>query len=351
MQYPDGRQPKIMTIEKIYQGLEKGEFSNPALPQVKGYNPYISLKDIKKTTGTYRPKALLFLADELNELMNSDDYKSVDTVKQALGSIARLGRAAGVHLALAAQRASGGTINSDLKNNIQMSCLLGGFDSGASTLMFEKDISNLAKPEIKGRGFLQSGNEIIETQTYYTEPENDWVFDETQKMTYDNPVYIEQKKRKHETIDDSGFVVPKKLDDLDEEEIEDNIQLNQDSPDSFNADDDWDDWDDEDDFEEVVDKPIEFKKEPPKEPTNELKDFINEFDNKEASKKDDLMDYINTFDQNNKIEATVIDIPIENNPVNTDLNSNFHFPIPNEPAPNPSGSEAEPVKKVIKFKL
>ena len=134
MQYPDGRQPKIMTIESIYKGLENDEFSNPALPQVKGYNPYISLKDIKKTTGTYRPKALLFLADELNELMNSDDYKSVDTVKQALGSIARLGRAAGVHLALAAQRASGGTINSDLKNNIQMSCLLGGFDSGALEL-------------------------------------------------------------------------------------------------------------------------------------------------------------------------------------------------------------------------
>jgi len=33
--------------------------------------------------------------------MTSDDYKSVDTVKSALGSIARLGRAAGVHLALA----------------------------------------------------------------------------------------------------------------------------------------------------------------------------------------------------------------------------------------------------------
>ena len=34
-------------------------------------------------------------------------------------------------------------------------------------------ISNLAKPEIKGRGFLQSGNEIIETQTYYTQPEDE----------------------------------------------------------------------------------------------------------------------------------------------------------------------------------
>lgn len=33
--------------------------------------------------------------------MTSDDYKSVDVVKQALGSIARLGRAAWVHIALA----------------------------------------------------------------------------------------------------------------------------------------------------------------------------------------------------------------------------------------------------------
>lgn len=53
--------------------------------------------------------------------MNSDNYKAVDQIKQCLGSIARLGRAAAVHLALAAQRASGGTISSDLKNNIQIS--------------------------------------------------------------------------------------------------------------------------------------------------------------------------------------------------------------------------------------
>ena len=86
--------------------------------------------------------------------MTSEDYKSVDTVKGALGSIARLGRAAGVHLALACQRASGSTISTDLKNNIQMSCLLGGFDDGSSNLMFEKDISQLSKPQIKGRGFI-----------------------------------------------------------------------------------------------------------------------------------------------------------------------------------------------------
>ena len=33
------------------------------------------------------------IVQKRNELMTSDDYKSVDTVKSALGSIARLGRA------------------------------------------------------------------------------------------------------------------------------------------------------------------------------------------------------------------------------------------------------------------
>ena len=70
MQYPDGRQPIITTIDKIYKGLQENKWKNPALPQVKGYNPYISIKDIRKTKGIYRPKALIFLADELNELNN-----------------------------------------------------------------------------------------------------------------------------------------------------------------------------------------------------------------------------------------------------------------------------------------
>lgn len=72
--------------------------------------------------------------------------------------------------------------------------------------MFEKDISNLCKPQIKGRGFVGSGNEIIETQTYYTVPENDWEFDDTLKMTYNNPVFIEQCKRRKIEIDETGFV-------------------------------------------------------------------------------------------------------------------------------------------------
>ena len=105
--YTDGRQPLIMTIEKIYNGMQEGKWNDrhPQLPETKGFNSYIDKDSIKKTKGIYTPKILLLLCDELNELMTSDDYKSVDIVKGALGSIARLGRAAGVHLALACQRA------------------------------------------------------------------------------------------------------------------------------------------------------------------------------------------------------------------------------------------------------
>lgn len=91
--YADGRVPIIMTIEEIYNGLQEDKWQNPQLPEVKGYNSYIDKNSIKKTTGKFKPKALIFLADELNELMNTDDYQARDTIQNALGSVARLGRA------------------------------------------------------------------------------------------------------------------------------------------------------------------------------------------------------------------------------------------------------------------
>lgn len=91
--YPDGIQPRIMTIENIYKGMKDGTIKDPVFPKVKGYNPNIKLEDITITEDIYKPKIMIFLADELNELMTSDDYKSVDQIKYCLGSIARLGRA------------------------------------------------------------------------------------------------------------------------------------------------------------------------------------------------------------------------------------------------------------------
>ena len=157
--------------------------------------------------------------------MNAEDYKSVDTIKQGLGSIARLGRAAAVHIALACQRAAASTISTDLKNNIQISVLLGAFDTGASEIMFEKDISNQAKPQIKGRGFIGFGNEIVETQTYFTQPEKDWVFDTDAYLTYENSVFQVQQyghklteEEKQKIFAEPCWVKQVPLDQVDEED-------------------------------------------------------------------------------------------------------------------------------------
>lgn len=67
------------------------------------------------------------------------------------------------------QRPSGNVINSDLKNNIQMSTILGDFGSSESTLTLDDDYSALAKPEIKGRGFVKTGQDVIEYQSFYVD--------------------------------------------------------------------------------------------------------------------------------------------------------------------------------------
>lgn len=159
--YPDKKMRTIMTVEEVVNGLKDGKLKGVTVNGV----PFKD-KEIKKVDGIFQPKTIIFMVDEMSLLMDSDDYKSVDTIKGALGSIARLGRASGIHLVLGCIRPSGSTISTDLKNNIQMGILMGGFDDGASTLMFEKDISNLCRPDIKCRGFVGIGNEIIETQMF-----------------------------------------------------------------------------------------------------------------------------------------------------------------------------------------
>ena len=64
------RQPLIITIEEIYEGMQEGRWEgrHPQMPVIKGYNSFIDKNSITKTSGIFVPKILLFLADELNEL-------------------------------------------------------------------------------------------------------------------------------------------------------------------------------------------------------------------------------------------------------------------------------------------
>lgn len=145
----EGKLIIVDTIKNIYNKFDEyGEIdfgSSSERPRI------LTKNDIMITKGIYKPKALVLLIDEYNELMTDDT--AAPMVNEAVGSIARLGRAAATHLILAMQKPS---IRSDIMQNIQMSVALGNFDSGTSSTLFDKDISHLAKPEIKGRAFLRT---------------------------------------------------------------------------------------------------------------------------------------------------------------------------------------------------
>lgn len=65
--YTDGRQPLIITIKEIYEGMHSGKWDgrHPQMPEVKGVNSYIDKNSIRQTKGIFTPKCLIFLADEL----------------------------------------------------------------------------------------------------------------------------------------------------------------------------------------------------------------------------------------------------------------------------------------------
>lgn len=132
---------------------------------------------------------------------------------------------------------------------------------------------------------MKNGKNIYEVQTYYTQPEDDWVFDEDLEMTYSNPVYLEQCRRRGKEPDFSGFIDfqqnVEEVSEVEEKEqpnivetvketeleVEDDIDLN----DLFE--DDEEDFEDEEIEEEVVEEVItkpRFKLNPPTKKTFKL---------------------------------------------------------------------------------
>ena len=79
----------------------------------------------------------------------------------------------------------------------------------------------------------KAGNEIIETQTYYTQPEKDWEFDEEQKLSYNNPVFADLLKNQGRKIEDldKGWVPQHKIGEAEPEPDEDEDEIEEDEDD------------------------------------------------------------------------------------------------------------------------
>lgn len=137
--------------------------------QATGVNHFLNLPN--------PPPALMLMVDEAfaflsPEGIKSDEGKERDALHARaatlIGSIARLGRAAGCHLVLAAQRPDATVLKGELKNNLDARIAAGRMDTTPSLMVLD-DEGATRLPKIKGRGMLRMGGELTTYQGYFAE--------------------------------------------------------------------------------------------------------------------------------------------------------------------------------------
>lgn len=123
---------------------------------IKDYNKITTLKNLKRE--------IIFI-DELAELLNTRDKELSNRLYDALETLTRLSRAAGIHLIIGIQRPDANTVNGQIKNNI--SCRVCGrfVDKEPSRIMLNCDDASKLK-NVKGR-FIIKDDELQEFQSFY----------------------------------------------------------------------------------------------------------------------------------------------------------------------------------------
>lgn len=126
---------------------------------------------------------LLLMLDECGEAFGQSGVKGNDQAKEddamagecqvIAGSIARLGRAAGVHMVLATQRPDAKLIPGELKANLAVRITCGRATSTASTMVLENSEGTRVKPFPRGRLYLQINGYGAHAQGFYAE--TDWM--------------------------------------------------------------------------------------------------------------------------------------------------------------------------------
>ena len=119
--------------------------------------------------------AILLVVDEVTEFLELGGIKTEEGVaedearkaaKGKIASIARLGRAMGVHLLLATQRPDATSFPGNLMNNVQARVAAGRMDSIPSSMILDSPAATQL-PGIKGRGVVRMGGVLTVTQLYY----------------------------------------------------------------------------------------------------------------------------------------------------------------------------------------
>ena len=124
------------------------------------------------------PMALMIMVDEAYMFMaptglRTDVGKEMDELHgeatTLIGEIARLGRAAGVHLVLATQRPDAKVIYGEIKQNLAARYAAGRMGSTASQMVLDSDGATRIPGEVKGRAILSINGDEQPLQGYFAE--------------------------------------------------------------------------------------------------------------------------------------------------------------------------------------
>lgn len=138
------------------------------------------------------PRAIMLMVDEAYMLMapegnKTDQGKENDQLHGEasilIGEIARLGRAAGVHLVLAMQRPDAVVLKGEIKNNLEVRIAAGRLDSTPSAMVLDSGLATRVPSNIKGRGVASMNGDQQIYQGYFASQDwiNDWLWDHPEK--------------------------------------------------------------------------------------------------------------------------------------------------------------------------
>lgn len=182
--------------------------------------------------------ALLIMVDEAYMFMapsgvKTDEGKAEDELHgesvTLIGKIARLGRAAGVHLVLATQRPDAKVIYGEIKENLSARYTAGRMKTTASLMVLDTDTATRIPGNIKGRGVVSFNGEEQFIQGYFAPQSwiDEWLDRRNGKPIGDIPEPTDNEEPELKIPSKKRFSLKKKQGNNDDNSVVENEELSE----------------------------------------------------------------------------------------------------------------------------
>ena len=175
---------------------------------------WFTLEDIEVSESTDKLYCISVDAEEKQFLIgdmkvpthNTDEGKAADELKgeaiMIIGSIARLGRASGVHLVIATQRPDASLIPGEVRDNLSVRVGCGRLKPSASLMMFDSGIGQRVHASPRGGMYVQIHGTGNMGQGFFAP--NEWIDEYWEKHGLGEKKEVESVAEVVEDLDDTA---------------------------------------------------------------------------------------------------------------------------------------------------